>query len=174
MTNGTFGLLRSRSICSNRCWRKAEPDSDCSMADDGGNGPEKSGRPCLGPRWQQRAGRILVAGAGDGIRGAVVVFVHRLRCRRMPLEIGVQVRLNDEAGAAGLVFHADGQDKHYGFYPSAGKLRLSCFEGPTVYQWRVLHDVPSALTLSAGGLESFEGEDREGSAAVLCQRSVGD
>jgi regulator of sirC expression with transglutaminase-like and TPR domain len=55
----------------------------------------------------------------------------------------VQVRLNDESGAAGLVFHADGGDKHYGFYPSNGQLRLTCFDGPSVFQWQVLQERPS-------------------------------
>jgi hypothetical protein len=56
----------------------------------------------------------------------------------MPFEIGVQVKLNDESGAAGLVFHADGSDRHYGFYPSNGNLRLSCFQGPDVQSWMVI------------------------------------
>jgi regulator of sirC expression with transglutaminase-like and TPR domain len=56
----------------------------------------------------------------------------------LPFEVAVNVLLEDEAGAAGLVFHADGGDKHYGFYPSNGKLRLSRFEGSDVFSWRVL------------------------------------
>ncbi|MBW8884727.1 MAG: hypothetical protein JF612_08120, partial [Planctomycetia bacterium] len=48
------------------------------------------------------------------------------------------VKLDDEAGAAGLVFHSDGGQKHYGFYPSSGRLRLSRFEGPDVFSWHVL------------------------------------
>ena len=51
----------------------------------------------------------------------------------MPYELAVSVKLDDEAGAAGLVFHADGGDQHYGFYPSSGKLRLSRFDGPDVF-----------------------------------------
>jgi regulator of sirC expression with transglutaminase-like and TPR domain len=61
----------------------------------------------------------------------------------IPYEVAVTVRLADEAGAGGLVFHADGGDKHYGFYPSAGKLRLSRFEGPDVFSWKVLHNEAS-------------------------------
>lgn len=61
----------------------------------------------------------------------------------IPFEIAVTVRLADEAGAGGLVFHADGSNKHYGFYPSAGNLRLSRFEGPDVFSWKVLHNQPS-------------------------------
>ena len=65
----------------------------------------------------------------------------------LPYEIAVSVRLGDEAGAAGLAFHADGDEKHYGFYPSAGKLRLSRFEGPDVFSWRVLVEKPAAAYL---------------------------
>src|SRR5262249_44108243 len=54
-----------------------------------------------------------------------------------------RVGLDDEAGAAGLVFHADGKDKHYGFYPSNGQLRLTCFDGPDVYAWQILQQQPS-------------------------------
>ena len=51
------------------------------------------------------------------------------------------VRLNDESGAAGLVFHSDGKDRHYGFYPSAGRMRLTCFLGASVYSWQILQEV---------------------------------
>src|SRR5262249_2137597 len=47
-------------------------------------------------------------------------------------------KLDDEAGAAGLVFHADGGDRHYGFYPTGGQLRLTRFEGPDVLTWKIL------------------------------------
>ena len=51
--------------------------------------------------------------------------------------------MDKESGAAGLVFHADGQNKHYGFYPSSGKIRLTRFEGSDVFSWQVLYDQPS-------------------------------
>ncbi|MBW3541321.1 MAG: DUF1080 domain-containing protein, partial [Planctomycetes bacterium] len=60
-----------------------------------------------------------------------------------PFEFGVQVRLAQEDGAAGLVFHSDGGDRHYGFYPSSGNLRLSRFDGPDVFSWNVLEQVTS-------------------------------
>jgi regulator of sirC expression with transglutaminase-like and TPR domain len=69
--------------------------------------------------------------------------LYQLPSPEPPFELTVQVRLNDESGAAGLVFHADGADRHYGFYPSNGQLRLTCFDGPTVFQWRVLLERPS-------------------------------
>jgi regulator of sirC expression with transglutaminase-like and TPR domain len=61
-----------------------------------------------------------------------------------PYELAVSVQLDDESGAAGLIFHADGSDRHYGFYPSNGRLRLTRFEGPTPLTWQVLREVPSA------------------------------
>jgi regulator of sirC expression with transglutaminase-like and TPR domain len=51
--------------------------------------------------------------------------------------------MDDESGAAGLIFHSDGNNKHYGFYPSSGNIRLTCFRGPTVYSWQVLYDLPN-------------------------------
>lgn len=60
-----------------------------------------------------------------------------------PYELAVTVKLDDEAGAAGLVFAADGSDRHYGFYPSNGHLRLSRFRGPDVFQWQVLREEAS-------------------------------
>jgi regulator of sirC expression with transglutaminase-like and TPR domain len=57
--------------------------------------------------------------------------------------VSVQVKLDDEAGAAGLVFGSDGADRHYGFYPSGGQLRLTRFEGPNVFSWNILRQVPS-------------------------------
>jgi regulator of sirC expression with transglutaminase-like and TPR domain len=54
------------------------------------------------------------------------------------------MKLADEAGAGGLIFHADGGDKHYGFYPSGGKLRFVRFMGPDVYSWQILHNEASA------------------------------
>ena len=38
------------------------------------------------------------------------------------------------------MFCSDGSDTHYGFYPTAGKLRLTRFEGPVVNDWTILHD----------------------------------
>ncbi len=54
------------------------------------------------------------------------------------------VKLDDEAGAAGLIFGGDGSHKHYGFYPTGGKLRLTRFNGPDVFTWKILQDIPSA------------------------------
>ncbi|MEM7601503.1 MAG: tetratricopeptide repeat protein, partial [Verrucomicrobiota bacterium] len=53
----------------------------------------------------------------------------------------VYVRLDDESGAAGLAFSCDGGDRHYGFYPSGGQIRLTRFEGPDVYSWAILEQL---------------------------------
>ena len=103
----------------------------------------KSWTPLFGASWTQRGGRILVSGAGDGFGGRSLCL-SKSDTLELPFEVAVMVKLDDEAGAAGLAFHADGGDKHYGFYPSAGKLRLTRFDGPTVYNWTVLHDVASS------------------------------
>ncbi|MDX1948610.1 MAG: transglutaminase family protein [Pirellulaceae bacterium] len=102
--------------------------------------------PLFGARWQQRAGRILAGGSGSGFGGRALLLA-REAPPELPYEIAVTVKLDDESGAAGLAFHADGDEKHYGFYPSAGKLRLSRFDGPDVFSWRVLIERPSSAYL---------------------------
>ncbi|HUE69666.1 MAG TPA: tetratricopeptide repeat protein, partial [Pirellulaceae bacterium] len=99
-------------------------------------------QPLFGARWQQRGGRILASGLGQGFGGRALCLA-TAPPPEVPFEVAVAVKLDDEAGAAGLVFHADGQHVHYGFYPSAGKLRLSRFEGPDVFSWKVLEEKPS-------------------------------
>ena len=42
-----------------------------------------------------------------------------------------------------MVFASDGDQRHYGFYPSAGQLRLTRFDGPTVFAWTILQQAPS-------------------------------
>ena len=93
-------------------------------------------------RWMQRAGIIRVRGNGGGFGG-------RTQCPAtgpvppVPYEISVRVKLEDEAGAAGLAFCSDGGDVHYGFYPSNGGLRLTRFEGPDVSSWTILEQLSS-------------------------------
>jgi regulator of sirC expression with transglutaminase-like and TPR domain len=93
-------------------------------------------------RWRQRGGKIVVDGLGIGFGGRSLCLSKR-EVPELPYELGVSVRLLDESGAGGLVFHADGGEKHYGFYPTNGKLRLSRFEGPDVFSWKVLTEVKS-------------------------------
>lgn len=96
----------------------------------------------VGVNWRQRAGVISVSGAGNGFGGRSICL-YKQSPPEMPYEIAVDVKVNEDDGAAGLVFHSDGEDIHYGFYPSSGGLRLSRFEGPTVYSWNVLEDIRS-------------------------------
>jgi S1-C subfamily serine protease/regulator of sirC expression with transglutaminase-like and TPR domain len=99
-------------------------------------------QPLFGARWSQKAGRIQVEGEGQSFGGRSLCLSQKTVPAR-PYEVAVSVRLNDEAGAAGLVFASDGGDRHYGFYPSGGQLRLTRFEGPNVFSWSILKQVPS-------------------------------
>ena len=98
--------------------------------------------PIGGARWRQRAGRIAVSGAGTGFGGRSLCLAVEPP-PEPPYEVAVWVKLDDEAGAAGLAFAADGGDRHYGFYPSAGRLRLTRFDGPDVLSWKILDEKPS-------------------------------
>lgn len=99
--------------------------------------------PRLGARWRQKSGRILVEGAGSGFGGRTFAM-HRQPMPEGPAEVSVQVRLDDESGAAGLVFGGDDGGLHLGFYPTAGQLRLTSFEGEDIFTWRILGTLPSA------------------------------
>jgi serine protease Do len=99
-------------------------------------------RPLFGARWRQRAGRITVDGAGQGFGGRSLCL-SGMQVPERPLEIAVSVLLNAESGAAGIAFCADGEDRHYGFYPTNGRLRLTRFDGPDLNSWNILHDQPS-------------------------------
>ncbi|HVY71650.1 MAG TPA: tetratricopeptide repeat protein, partial [Verrucomicrobiae bacterium] len=102
----------------------------------------KSWQPLFGAQWSQRAGRIEVTGAGAGFGGRALLLSRTAPPPR-PYELTVTVRLEDESGAAGLAFASDGGDKHYGFYPTAGQLRLTRFEGPVASNWTILTTKPS-------------------------------
>jgi regulator of sirC expression with transglutaminase-like and TPR domain len=98
--------------------------------------------PMFGARWRRREGRIAVEGLGSGFGGRSLCL-SKQPVPDKPFELSVNVKFTPEDGAAGLVFHADGNDKHYGFYPSNGGFRLSRFDGPDVFQWKVLHETRS-------------------------------
>jgi len=102
-----------------------------------------SWRPILGGEWKQRAGRILAAGAGEGFGGRMLCLSEK-EPASPDFDVAVQVKLEDESGAAGLAFCSDGGDKHYGFYPTNGSLRLTRFEGPDVFHWTILKTVASS------------------------------
>lgn len=93
--------------------------------------------PLPGARWRGRAGRVAVDGRGPGVGGRSLCLSTQT-VPSPPYEISVAVRFDEADGAAGLVFESDGGDRHYGFYPSSGELRLSRFDGPDVFSWKVL------------------------------------
>lgn len=103
----------------------------------------KAWKTLFGGRWTQHAGVIHVEDAGEGFGGRALCLALG-PAPTLPFEAEVSVKLDNEAGAAGLAFCSDGGDRHYGFYPSAGKLRLTRFDGPDVFSWTVLADVPVA------------------------------
>ncbi len=95
----------------------------------------------LGASWTQRAGRILVSGSGSGFGGRSLCLSQVDPPSIEKYEVRVMVKLGDEAGAAGLIFDAEDRDHQFGFYPSGGKLRLTRFAGPTVYNWQILEEI---------------------------------
>lgn len=98
--------------------------------------------PLFGATWQERGGLVTARGLGSGFGGRSLCLSTE-PTTEAPVEIAVQVRLDDEAGAAGLAFHSNGEHRHYGFYPTGGRLRLTCFKGPSVYSWQVLEELES-------------------------------
>lgn len=91
--------------------------------------------------WRRRGTGLSVDGYGKSFGG-------RSLCLWQPdspqtqFELQVDVLLMDEEGAAGLIFCSDGADRHFGFYPSAGRLRVTRFSGPTVNSWTILKNEP--------------------------------
>ena len=104
---------------------------------------ERDWKTVYGARWSQHAGQIYVQSPGDSFGGRSLCISQREVPER-PYEAGVWVKLDDESGAAGLVFESNGGANHYGFYPTAGNLRLTRFEGPSVWNWTILDTFPSS------------------------------
>ncbi|GDY19912.1 hypothetical protein LBMAG56_12570 [Verrucomicrobiota bacterium] len=98
--------------------------------------------PQFGARWTQKSGRIQVEGAGKGFGGRALCVCQR-EVPGLPSEVQVTVKLDDEAGAAGLAFATDDENRHYGFYPTGGRLRLTRFNGPNIFSWTVIQDIAS-------------------------------
>ncbi|MES2598938.1 MAG: trypsin-like peptidase domain-containing protein [Verrucomicrobiota bacterium] len=99
----------------------------------------KAWKPALGSRWTQRSGTIKSTGMGHGFGGRTVCL-SKAEVPKETFEVSVNVKLDDDSGAAGLLFCAEDEDHYYGFYPSAGKMRFTRFEGPDVYSWMVLKE----------------------------------
>lgn len=93
-----------------------------------------------GAKWTQRAGKITVDGLGAGFGGRSLCL-HREKPEEATYEVSVKVKLDDDTGAAGLAFASDGKDRHYGFYPSNGRLRLTHFNGPDVFSWDIIAEI---------------------------------
>jgi len=96
-------------------------------------------QPVMGARWSRKAGRIQVESAGDGFGGRALCLWQK-DLPPLPYELSVDVKLEDESGAAGVAFASDGGDRHYGFYPTAGQMRLTRFDGPDVFSWNILKE----------------------------------
>ena len=98
--------------------------------------------PKYGKRFSAPTGDInldtLLSARPETALSAVPLCLRKEPPPALPYEFGVSVRLEDETGAAGLVFASASKDDHYGFYPSNGRLRLTHFRGPTVYSWQIL------------------------------------
>ena len=107
-----------------------------------GNIDAERWQPLMGATWEESGGVVTARGSGKGFGGRSLCLATQPPPKR-PFEVAVTVKLNDESGAAGIAYCSDGKDKHYGFYPSNGRLRLTCFKGATVYSWQVLKEVES-------------------------------
>lgn len=101
---------------------------------------EKLWTPVMGGGWNQRGGVISADEMGNGFGGRAILL-SSAKVPEVPYEVSVMTKLDDESGAAGLVFASDGDQAHYGFYPSGGKIRLTRFEGADVYSWSILEQL---------------------------------
>ncbi len=94
----------------------------------------------FGGEWLERNSTVRVSGSGNSFGGRTLCISQAV-VPQDRFDVAVEVKLDDESGAAGLTFRFDGGDRHYGFYPSNGKLRLTCFLGPSVETWQVVREV---------------------------------
>ncbi len=99
-------------------------------------------QPLMGAQWTQRAGSVNVTHPGSGFGGRSLCL-WREKPPEHCFEASVAVRLEEESGAAGLAFCSDLDQRHYGFYPTNGKLRLTRFDGKDVFTWQILAEVSS-------------------------------
>jgi S1-C subfamily serine protease/regulator of sirC expression with transglutaminase-like and TPR domain len=96
-------------------------------------------QPALGARWTQHSGMIQSKSMGSGFGGRTLCL-SKTEQPSETFEVATNVKLEEENGAAGLVFCAQDEDHYYGFYPSNGKMRFTRFEGSDVYSWTVLSE----------------------------------
>ena len=151
LVTANLGFADRRSTPSSRCWRSptrcrwprwltigaldADEWKPTTGRHAGGSGPAASSS----------------KGMGTGFGGRSLCLSQRAAAEAAVRDRASRVKLDDEAGAAGLVFRADGGDKHYGFYPSGGKLRLTRFDGPDVFSGRSSTTSPARTTAPASG-----------------------
>lgn len=91
--------------------------------------------------WRRRGTGLSVDGYGKSFGGRSLCLWQQ-QVPPAQFELQVDLLLQNEDGAAGLVFCSDGEDRHFGFYPSAGRLRVTRFSGPTVNSWTILKNDP--------------------------------
>ena len=96
----------------------------------------------MGGDWKEVAGVIKASGMGNGFGGRMICL-NQNSIISAPFDLEVEVKLEDESGAAGLVFCSDGLDRHYGFYPTNQSLRLT-LNGARVFDWNIIETKPSA------------------------------
>ena len=94
----------------------------------------------MGAHWSQVTGRIKVSGTGSGFGGRALCL-RQEQPDQFPYEVEVSVKLKEDSGAAGLVFGSNGSERHFGFYPSNGQIRLTRFDGENVFSWNILHQI---------------------------------
>ncbi len=97
----------------------------------------------MGAQWTQHAGVLKSEIAGDGFGGRTHC-IWQSDVPALPYEVAVSVKLDDESGAAGLILCCDKSNRCYGFYPTGGQLRLTRFDGPDVFSWKVFDTVESS------------------------------
>ncbi|MCR9201858.1 MAG: trypsin-like peptidase domain-containing protein [Planctomycetaceae bacterium] len=91
--------------------------------------------------WRRRGTGVAVDGYGKSFGGRSLCL-WQPKVPEQKFELQVDLRLENEDGAAGLIFCSDGGDRHFGFYPSAGRMRVTRFSGPTVNSWTILKNDP--------------------------------
>ncbi len=106
-------------------------------------------KPTMGGQWRQQHGHITANAPGDGFGGRTLC-IYQEPPPPGAYEVSVQMKLDNERGAAGLIFDSDGGASHYGFYSSNGNMRLARFHGSGVFAWRMLQSKPSPSYRSGG------------------------
>jgi regulator of sirC expression with transglutaminase-like and TPR domain len=147
----------------------------------------------MGARWTQHSGVVKSELPGEGFGGRTHC-IWQNDVPEGPYDVVVNVKLDDESGAAGLIFCCDESNRCYGFYPTGGQLRLTRFDGPDVFSWTIFDTVESSayrpgdwnqlrvrveaerLTCFVNGMQVITQEDssfRDGRAGMCKFRSPG-